>query len=347
MFVIHAAGGSETGIGHLSRCRSLAGELLRLNSRPVVLIYEAPSGIAENFSPSGAKLIIASSRASALEMRTRVLREMGSARSVLVTDLLDLDHNDAAFARRQGFKLLVHVNDSGLSAYVADLVIDGDAFKPTQQANKGATKYFCGAQYHIVDPSIACRRPARPWRKASVETVLVSFGGADPGQQTEFFVGEVLNSPSIANFTILAGPVFSPQRCDILASQAGGKFRFLHSCSNMADLILEHDAIVTLGGLTSYEAMCLGRAVFAVAWKHMAPYVEQLDEAGLLKNLGMLGMGDSMIDRLYGSLTDIERVCQLAQSGWQAIDGRGAERAANAILDECRETGAGGILAAQ
>src|SRR3989442_985229 len=188
MFMIHAAGGRETGVGHLTRCRSVAAELLRLNAGPVVLVYEAPSEVAERFSPSGARLIVASSRASALEIRERALRELGSAHSVLITDLLHLSANDAVFARRQGFQILVHLNDSGLSAYAADLTIDGDAFKSAQQVNKGTPKYLCGASYHIVDPSVAGRRPAQPWSKATVEKVLVSFGGADPAQQTEFFV---------------------------------------------------------------------------------------------------------------------------------------------------------------
>jgi spore coat polysaccharide biosynthesis predicted glycosyltransferase SpsG len=331
MFMIHAAGGSETGIGHLSRSRSVAAELIRLNAGPVVLVYEAPPEVAERFSSSGARVIVASSRASALEIRERALRELGSAHSVLITDLLRLGANDAVFARRQGFQVLVHLNDSGLSAYAADLTIDGDAFKGTQQVNKGLTKYLCGALYHIVDPSVACRRPVQPWSKATVEKVLVSLGGADPDQQTEFLVREIRKCPSSVEFTVVAGPAFSPARCELLASQVGSRCRLLRSCLNMADTILEHDAVVTLGGLTSYEAMCLGRAVFAVAWAHMAPYVEQLDAVGLLKNLGL---GEGVIENLYASLADAESVWRLARSGWEAIDGRGAERVVGVILNE-------------
>jgi spore coat polysaccharide biosynthesis predicted glycosyltransferase SpsG len=333
MFMIHAAGGNETGIGHLSRCRSLAAELLRRRAGPVVLVFEAPSEIAERFSPSGARLIVASSRMAALEMREEALRKTGCASSFLITDLLQLGANDAAFARCQGFQRLVHLNDSGLCAYSADLTIDGDAFKSTQEINKGATKYLSGAFYHIVDPSVASRRPAQPWSKAAVERVLLCFGGADPAQQTEFFVHETRKRPSTVMFTVVAGPTFSPQRWEVLASLAGPNCRLMRAPSGMADFILEHDAVVTLGGLTSYEAMCLGRAVFAVAWAHMAPYVEQLDAVGLLKNLGS---GEGIIDHLYASLADAESTRRLARSGWEAIDGRGAERVVDVILRGCK-----------
>jgi spore coat polysaccharide biosynthesis predicted glycosyltransferase SpsG len=332
MFVIHAAGGSEIGIGHMSRCRSLAAELLRRRAGPVVLVYEAPSEIAERFCPPGARVVVASSRMAALEMREEVLRKNGCTSSVLITDLLQLGAKDAAFARRQGFQTLVHLNDSGPPGYAADLVVDGDAFK-IQETGIDGTKYLCGAAYHIVEPSVVARRPAQPWNKAAVESVLFCFGGADPAQQTEFFVRETNKRRSTIMFTVMAGPAFSPQRWEVLASLAGPNYRLMRAFSGLADFILEHDAVVTLGGLTSYEAMCLGRAVFAIEWAHMAPYVEQLDAVGLLKNLGS---GERTVDHLYESLMDAESVRRLARSGWEAIDGRGAERVVGIILSGCK-----------
>jgi spore coat polysaccharide biosynthesis predicted glycosyltransferase SpsG len=333
MFVIHAAGGSETGVGHLSRCRSLAVELLRRRAGPVVLVYEALAEIAEKFCPPGAQLMVASSRMRAVKMREEALRKTGKTSSVLITDLLQLGENDAAFARRQGFQTLVHLNDSGLPAYAADLVVDGDAFKNGQQSSVVGASYLCGAAYHIVEPSVVARRPAQPWNKAAVETVLLCFGGADPDRQTEFFVHETSKRRSTVTFTVAAGPAFSPQRCEVLASLAGPNYRFVRGSSGMADFILEHDVVVTLGGLTSYEAMCLGRAVFAVAWAHMAPYVEQLDAVGLLNNLGS---GEGTIDHLYLSVGNTESVRRLARAGYEAIDGRGAERVIGVILSGCK-----------
>src|SRR5690242_9160361 len=99
MFLIHAAGGSEIGIGHLRRCRSVATELLRSDAGLVVLVYQAPSSIAGQYCPAGAELNIPSSRLSALEIRERALRKLGAAHSVLITDLRRLGADDAIFAR--------------------------------------------------------------------------------------------------------------------------------------------------------------------------------------------------------------------------------------------------------
>jgi spore coat polysaccharide biosynthesis predicted glycosyltransferase SpsG len=146
-------------------------------------------------------------------------------------------------------------------------------------------------------------------------------------------MSQISKYPSTVEFTVIAGPAFSPRRCEVLECQAAFGCRLLRPCSNMANAILEHDAVVTLGGLTSYEAMCLGRPVFAVAWSHMATYVEQLDAVGLLKNLGI---GEGIIDHLYLSLADADSVRRLARSGWEVIDGQGAERVIGVILSGCK-----------
>ena len=332
MFVLHAAGGAQIGVGHLSRCRSLAVELLRKQISVVFLIYESQEALAARFNVPGAQTFVAQSRADAMNIREELLREHFAARTVLITDLLNLGAEDADRARSEGFDLLVHVNDSGLPAYSADLVVDGDAFKT--EASKEQTRVLCGARYHIVNPAITARRPYEPWDKPSVEKVLLCFGGADPARQTEFFLCELGKRRLSTMFTAVAGPAFSSERWEALQTLAGPRDHLIRASSNMAELILDHDAVVTLGGLTSYEAMCLGRAALAVACSNMAPYVEQLAAIGLLKNLGS---GLRAVEELCASLADVESIRQLARAGWEAIDGRGAERVAAILAKKVKQ----------
>ncbi len=310
----------------MSRCRSLAAEMLREQIGAVFLIYESPDALAAKFEVPGAPTFVARSRADAMDIRKQLLREHSDGRAVLITDLLNLGAEDADHARRDGFDLLIHVNDSGLPAYSADLVIDGDAFK--KGANDEHARVLSGARYHIVNPGIAARRPNEPWDKPAVEKVLICFGGADPARQTEFFLCETGKRRLPVIFTVVAGPAFSSERWEALQTVAGPRDHLIRASSNMADLILDHDAVVTLGGLTSYETMCLGRAALAVACSDMAPYVEQLAAIGLLKNLGS---GLRAIEELCASLADVESIRQLARAGWEAIDGRGAERVAQIL----------------
>jgi spore coat polysaccharide biosynthesis predicted glycosyltransferase SpsG len=327
MFVLHAAGGSVIGIGHLSRCQSLAQELLRQRAGEVVQLCEADAKLGERFAAPGAKLVLANDRASALELRERLA---GHRPAVLITDLLDLDKPAEELARKQ-FGVLVHLNDSGLPAYQPDLLIDGRAFqRPENYPVMPRTKIFCGERYHIVRPSVAARRPESPWHGTAAHKVLLCFGGADPGQQTELFVGELAKGKSSCQFTVVAGPAFTEARRKALEALMSGRSRMVNAPTEMAGLILEHDVVVTLGGLTSYEAMCLGRPVCSVAWAHMKPYVEKLAAAGVLRNLGE---GKAAVEVLCGALGDMELLRKLAENGWKAIDGKGAERAAREIIN--------------
>jgi spore coat polysaccharide biosynthesis predicted glycosyltransferase SpsG len=334
MFVLHAAGGEQIGVGHLGRCRSLAAELLRKKMGTVFLLYESPEAVAARFAVPGARTLIARSKGDAVGIRRQLLREKRYSYAVLVTDLLNLRAKDAEDARRDGFDILVHINDSGLPAYAADLFVDGDAFKMMSEANVGHSRLLSGAPYHIINPAVAARRPNAPWSKPTVEKVLICFGGADPERQTELFLHRKRNRRLSVTFTAVAGPAFSSERWEALRALTGPYDRLVRAPSEMADLILDHDAIVTLGGLTSYEAMCLGRAVLAVPLSHMAPYVKRLAAAGLLKSLGN---GVHAIDELCGSLADVAGICQLAHLGWETIDGRGTERVAAVLARMLRE----------
>jgi len=330
MFLLHAAGGSDIGVGHLSRCRSLALELLRQGIGPVELLFEASADLAARFALEGANLSVAASRVEALRARGHLLSAHDASVPVLITDLLRLGAEDGLAARRQGFQFLAHLNDSATPNYGADVVIDGDAFKAAAPTGQDPTRYLCGAAYHIVAPAVVARRPTKPWQGAGVRAVLICFGGADPAKQTELFVREVRGRPSPFKFTVVAGPGFSTERFEALRVLAGPDIILARAPAGLAELILAHDAVVTMGGLTSYEAMCLGRAVFAVAWFHLAHYVERLEAAGLLQNLGL---GEPAVARLYESLTHTPEVRRLAEAGWQAIDGKGVERAVTCIRE--------------
>lgn len=85
--------------------------------------------------------------------------------------------------------------------------------------------------------------------------------------------------------------------------------------------------MITLGGITSYEAMCVGTPVAALRWAHMAPVVDRLVDAGLVAGLDE----STAASELLVLLADPARRKALAQRGHRIIDGHGAERTAGAI----------------
>lgn len=327
LIILHAAGNEKIGVGHLSRVQSIALEIKKVVNANIYVLFEAPDKIAEQFAPSGVECFILKDRSESISKRTKIINSLNVDRSILITDLLGLNKDDAVFARSQGFTCLMHLNDSGITEYCPDVLVDGDAFsKKTSVANNKTVK-LAGPRYHIIRPNILLKRPEKLFPINQANKLLLTFGGADPSYRTEFFLEYALRQNKYY-YSFIIGPAFSEQRQEYFRKIKNDHISFIYSPNELSSLILSHDLIVTLGGLTSYEAMCLGKPVAAVEWSYMGFYVRELDKMGLLKNLGDESVSKNNLTKL---LAEPHQLNNLAEQGWQCIDGKGSSRVAEYI----------------
>lgn len=339
--VLHAAGNHQIGIGHLSRTSTLASALEKTGFwQRVILLWEADLTLAQHFIPPGCKLIQVANRQAALLERSRILKveaetNAGPIGAVLVTDLLNLEATDFDYARSQGYRALVHLNDSGSGRFAADVLVDEDGFKsdadlPSSFQGIGRV----GNAYRLIRPSIRSLRPLQPWQGSRVERVLVTLGGADPANLTLELVRGLCHANAQLPFhlTIVVGPAFDPDQVTSLESinKAHSQMTLVNSPSRMGAFMVNHDVVVTLGGISTYEALCLGRPCAAVSWKSMALYVDSLSKVGLIENLGEVNRAPHV---LLNFVRNVSRLHQLAQMGWTSIDGNGSVRVANETVD--------------
>ncbi|MBE8985971.1 hypothetical protein [Nostoc sp. LEGE 12450] len=330
--VVQAAGGGAIGVGHLSRTATLANALRSTGFwKRVVLLWETSPELAAYFQPPECEVIIVPDSQTALRERSRLCKQQGIF--ILVTDLLNIQAEDVAVAKNQGYQAFVHVNDSGIGRFAADMLVDADAFKSLKDlppSFKGVG--LIGAPYRIIRPSVAQLRPLTPWLGDKVNKVLISLGGSDPGNITLQLVQSLYEQQLLPSFstTIVVGPAFDSTQVNQLQIivEQNQYLSIIKSPSSLAHLILEHDLIVTLGGITSYEIMCMGKPCAAVAWGSMKYYVEHLNSISLLANLGEV---KNAVNCLLKLTNNIGLLHQLAKLGWKKIDGRGADRIATQI----------------
>ncbi|WP_269714106.1 hypothetical protein [Caulobacter sp. NIBR2454] len=312
--IVWCAAGPELGVGHLSRCATLCQALVAAGEQPVLLV-EAAADYDGFFDRAGCPVMRVAGRAQAWAF----LEGRGG---VLVTDLLGLSKRDSDRARALGLRPLVHINDS-LGDYGADLLIDTDV-TPSAVAPAGV-RLLAGAEWHMVRPDVAAARPASPWSGERAARVLLTFGGADPALATEVLAAGLAEAPFAA--TAALGPAMPRARKDALRADTG-RVSFIEAPEDMAELILAHDLVVTLGGLTSYEAMVLGRPTACVSWRNMTPYVARLASAGVAADLGPL---ECAAPALLALAEDGAKLSALAAAGFEALDGRGAVRVAQVL----------------
>lgn len=325
--VLQAAGGGAIGVGHLSRTATLATALRKTGFwRRVILLWETTPELAAHFQPPECEVIVVSNSKAAFRERSHLCA--GQDISILVTDLLNVQPEDVLEAKKQGYQAFVHINDSGSGRFLADILVDEDAFKSLKDlppSFKGIG--LIGESYRIINQSVVQLRPSTPWQGETVEKVLITFGGADPDNFTLKLVQSLYQQQPHPTFSVttVVGPAFDLKQVNQLENIAKQKenFRVLKSPASLGQLIQEHDLIVTLGGITSYEAMCLGKPCAAITWSFMKYYVEQLSLIGLLANFSE---PHHAAHQLLEITPKIPLLRQLAQSGWQKIDGQGVER---------------------
>ena len=326
--VVHAAGNDKIGVGHLSRTRSLVAAFIAADQN-VSVIYEGNEQLVAHYRLPCASYHIVADRTQALASRAELVRNSTDFKPVLITDLLDLNKAAAKLAREQGFNTLVHLNDSGIPDYCPDIWVNGDAFAEVDKRLDHNVLQLLGAPYHIVQAAVLNNRRTKPWHKAVVKRVLVTMGGSDPEGMTERFAA-ITQQLECCEFTLVLGPAFSEQRKRQLLMQASAQLSFVTDIFDLSTLMLTHDLVITLGGISSYEAMCLGIPVAAITWKYLAPYVLGLDNLGLLHSLGDIDQAGTRLERLIQGSGEI--LAARAAKAWQLIDGQGAARVVAAVL---------------
>jgi spore coat polysaccharide biosynthesis predicted glycosyltransferase SpsG len=105
--------------------------------------------------------------------------------------------------------------------------------------------------------------------------------------------------------------------------------------NSMAQLMSEADAFIGAGGSTTWERFCLGlpSLVIAIA-ENQVPTAQYLSKLGAIDYIGRAEdlAEDALRVALSRFLMDQEGRSKMANLGMQLVDGKGAERVADALL---------------
>lgn len=325
-----AAGGPTLGMGNLVRTAALAAIFLRRNFLVQVLWEASPSAVWA-LEPRGADVRYLTSRE---EVWTTLSNDDERVPQILIWDNRDQGVEDVVCAREIGVGLVASLNDSGAGRVACDILLDE---KPFQQIRNVPTGFhgqlLAGPRFRIIRDSVRAIRPSNSWANKTVRRVLISLGGADPGGLTSRLIIGIIHSAALRaiDFTVVIGPLFSESHREAISRAAASakNVTVQHSPSDLPRVMLRHDLVVGMGGISAYEAMCLGRPLALLRWSYMEEYVDGLVAAGLACDLGDV---DAAAGRLAALCGEIEEITLVAQRGWSLIDGCGGERVADAVI---------------
>jgi spore coat polysaccharide biosynthesis predicted glycosyltransferase SpsG len=312
--LIITEGSPTLGIGHIRRSITLAGALPR-ETRLWLLGRETrqnvPAQTADLFEglnwEAGPVPQVATGDAVILDLECESQRAMWERCSREGVACLALDYFDPMHLPDMTINLMDH-SGSMRAAYTA-IGRAGD--------------YHEGPDYALIRPNIVARRSLA--QTATVRRVVVTMGGADPGRQTAE-AARILRAklePGM-EVTIILGPLVAEDLETEVRTLAGDRFRVVRNPSEFDDLLAGADVILTSGGTTLLEALCLGKPTVVFPQN-----VAETAHANLYVKAGACVWAES----LPQVLSDAGLRQSLAAEAARRVDGRGVERIAAAAVE--------------
>jgi UDP-2,4-diacetamido-2,4,6-trideoxy-beta-L-altropyranose hydrolase len=189
-------------------------------------------------------------------------------------------------------KLLV-IDDLADRPHRCDMLLDQNWFGEDTPARyhhlvPSHCKCQLGPEYALLKPEYAQLRESMPPRDGTVRQVLVFLGGSDATNQTSKAL-EALMEPSFAH--LLVDVVISRSHPDIASVAAQVATRpgttLYQDLPTLAPLMVRADLMISAGGSTTWERMCLGLPAIVISVAaNQTPTNLALEDAGYIRFLG-------------------------------------------------------------
>lgn len=353
---IRADADRRLGWGHVKRCLALAAALKRQGATLTLLARESDIALEPLCaevdvrvrrlpgSPAGAAAPDAAEDAAAT--LAELARAPAQAPALVVVDHYELDARwHQALRRRVG--LVVVIDDLADRALDPDILIDPnphpDHALKYRKVLRRQPRLLGGPAYALLDAAYAeqARRP-RPWHD-EVRSIGIFLGGTDPTGVSAL----ALQACRAAGFggpieiaSTGGNPRLAPLRAAVAADPAA---KLLLDQPHLASFNARHDLIVGAGGGASWERCCLGvPSIALICADNQTQAVRPLAEAGVALCVDMRTDPATCAAALRAAIARSLAAPALrrhqAETGRRWVDGRGAERAADALLQLHRST---------
>ncbi|MBI3011132.1 MAG: UDP-2,4-diacetamido-2,4,6-trideoxy-beta-L-altropyranose hydrolase [Candidatus Omnitrophica bacterium] len=324
------------GLGHLRRCLSLAAALQRQDVRSVFVVPEDRQ-VRRCVREAGCSIEIVErvTAGDAVDLQHVLRAASRSEAAAVIVDSYQIGADYLEALRQAGLYVAV-IDDLAAMAFPCHVVVNGGphACRLPYRSSSGETTFLLGPSYALLGPAFWNVGP-RPVRQ-TVQHVLLTLGGADPHHLMPRLLGLLDDLPGEFGVTAVIGPFFQ-NRLEVqhVAKRCQRTVRLVDAPASLRDLMLEADLAVSAGGQTLFELARVGCP--AVAVRTASNQVAQLRafvESGAMRLAGDAGDAHVMAavrDSVASLVGDQGERGRMSLAGRRLVDGRGAQRTADAI----------------
>lgn len=342
--------GVVMGLGHLSRCLTLAAALDARGARILFLISPETTLWADMISRQGFQYCMLDLReegapadhlpyASWLRWGQAAdaeacRRSFSETPTWLVVDHYALDKTWEATIRPSVARLMV-IDDLVDREHCCDALVDQNLKSPTSYSHlvSSACELLVGPRYALLRTEFAEAR--RTHRAGSATRLNVFMGGTDSEGATVRVLDELAGRVHWEKLDVILGA-----KCPYLdvVRQRIGRLpgSELHvDCDYVAKLLARADIGIGAGGVASLERCCLGLPSLGICVaENQAGGLAALAQLGVMGSLGALsklGVGE-VASAVCGLMAEPARLREMSEKAMALVDGHGVQRVADIML---------------
>ncbi len=373
MVVIRADANSKIGMGHVMRCLSVADALLKrgeevlfvtADDTPVPLLTKKGvpyrvlhTDYADMEAELPGLLCILQELTQRAELPEEVLSRMSSQRkdiAILVDSYYVTEKYLAALKKRI---TTIYMDDIYAFSYPVDMLINYNIYGEEMGYEKDAafadTKLLLGANYVPLREEFSAGAGYVQSRKelslgaanvtpAEEGGILITTGGSDSFNLAGQLLMEAMKYDALKEkeYHVVSGSL-NPHIGELQALAQKHENIHIHcNVTNMAELMAESEVALSAGGSTLYELCAVGVPVIAFSF---AENQERLVQTFVKRGIAQYG-GNYRTDgnkMIQNTIAGLQKLCgdealktEYRRKALQLVDGRGAERIAEALLSE-------------
>lgn len=373
MVVIRADANSKIGMGHVMRCLSVADALIKrreevlfvtADDTPVPLLIKKGipyrvlhTDYADMEAELPGLLCILQELTQRAELPEEVLSRMSSQRkdiAILVDSYYVTEKYLAALKKRI---TTIYMDDIYAFSYPVDMLINYNIYGEEMGYEKDAafadTKLLLGANYVPLREEFSAGAGYVQSRKelslgaanvtpAEEGGILITTGGSDSFNLAGQLLMEAMKYDALKEkeYHVVSGSL-NPHIGELQALAQKHENIHIHcNVTNMAELMAESEVALSAGGSTLYELCAVGVPVIAFSF---AENQERLVQTFVKRGIAQYG-GNYRTDgnkMIQNTIAGLQKLCgdealktEYRRKALQLVDGRGAERIAEALLSE-------------
>ena len=337
--VIRVDTNNKIGLGHFMRCRAFAQAWARQGGHSIFVMADASQIILERLVSENIQVELLDN----LEDEIDHINRIGDQNSAewLIIDGYQFSVEFMKALKQRRWKILLIDDGVPLPHYPVDIILNQNQYVDESiYDDKTNAKLLLGTQYAVVQEEFFC---TRSWRRNFPNIgskLLITFGGADPNNNTMGIINSIIeNFPGLLSEIdtriIIAGTNKKKPSIENLVKYLKN-IQVFSDAQNMADHIRWCDIAVSSAGYTVLEASLYQTPMILIPnsnnEKQLASKMNEIGASIVFMDLQEPN-SHLIINLICKLLKDGDKRKQLGKAAGRLVDGNGTSRVIDEMLN--------------